>query len=295
MAGAATVPAVPSTSLVPPDGPVEGDVIDAGGGGRVDARRVAARGRRRPGHLLRPGRHRAEAGLRRRTGEGGGRQRDRQGCGDLAGGPDDDVARADPDAARSQGDLLARLRVDLEQRPSGQEVPVQARAPLGQRPLAAVGLEVGAALAEDAGRGDQGEGADAQEEAQADPKPQRAQRQTNRPSNAESVCDRPEPVDTRSHGRRPTRATAIRDLRDARPQECAKPPPSSSRRLAGPGCTPSRSPVGGRIRTIPPSTRASRVARSGARGPPRGEDLARTLAPPRGGHPAAWRQVRPPQ
>ena len=64
------------------------------------------------------------------------------------------------------------LRVDLEQRPARQEVAIQARAPLGQGPFAAVGLEVRAAFAEDARQADQGERADAQEDAQTGAQPQ---------------------------------------------------------------------------------------------------------------------------
>ena len=58
--------------------PVEGNVIDTRGGRGIDTRCVATRGRRRPGHLLCPSRHRPEARLRCRTGEVGERQRDRQ-------------------------------------------------------------------------------------------------------------------------------------------------------------------------------------------------------------------------
>ena len=58
---------------------VEGNVVDTRRGGRVDAGRVAARGRQRPCNLLHSSRHGAEARLRRRAHEVGGRQRDRQG------------------------------------------------------------------------------------------------------------------------------------------------------------------------------------------------------------------------
>ena len=163
---------------------VEGDVVDARRGGRVDAGRVAAAGRQRSGRLLRRGGQGAVAGLRHRAGEGGGRERDGQGRGDLTGRPDDDVARSDPDAAGAQGDLLARLGVDLEQRPTGQQVPVQARPPLGQGPLAAVGLQVRAALAQHLRQGNQGEDANDQRQADGEAEPEGTGPLVNQPLDA---------------------------------------------------------------------------------------------------------------